>query len=228
MLVVVAGMYRSGSTFSFNIVRELLEARGGATSISSNSLDVATLRKLANTHVVLKSHLPDPQCVDLIKAGTALCICTFRKPEDAITSWSSAFGFDLDSSLEIGRQWLTWHRSIANYAMNISYDQLDRAPLSVIMQIQRKLFQVRNVREALILRWKYDKKRVKKAYDKLDESEGTTNIGFTYFDSRTFFHRRHVTSLAAPVAAQMLDQASISRIRDELRDFVDAAGNYVP
>lgn len=226
--MIVAGMYRSGSTFSFNIVREMLETRGGAMSLSSNSLDATALSNVEIAHVVLKSHIPDPQCVELIRAGAALCICTYRKPEDAITSWVNAFGFDLYSSVEIIRQWLTWHRSIVNHAMNISYDNLDRAPLSVIMQIQRKLFQVRNIREALALRWKYDKKRVKNAYENLAESEATTNIGFSYFDSRTFFHRRHVTSLGDGVTAQMLSESSISRIRDELREFVDVAGDYDP
>ena len=112
--------------------------------------------------------------------------------------------------------------------MNIRYEKLDRAPLSVIMQIQRKLFQVGNVMEALTLRWKYDKETIKSAYENLAESETTTNIGFSYFDSRTFFHRRHVTSLSSRLAAPMMGEANICRIRDELREFVDAAGNYNP
>jgi len=227
MIVVVAGMYRSGSTFSFNVVREMLEARGGATSISSNSLDATILNNVERAHVVLKGHMPDPQCVELIRAGSAMCICTYRKPEDAIESWVQAFGFDVERSLELVRQWLTWHRSIVNHATNIRYEKLDRAPLSVIMEIQRKLFQVGNVTEALALRWKYDKTAIKNAYDNLVESETTTNIGFSYFDSKTLFHRRHVTSLGSHVAAVM-DEATICRIRDELREFVDAAGNYNP
>ena len=228
MIVVVAGMYRSGSTFSFNIVREILDARGGATSFSSDSLDSAFLGTVRTTHVVLKSHTPDNSCIERIRSGTALCICTYRKPEHAIASWSTAFGVDIDKSLDIVRQWLTRHRSIAMHAMNVNYENLDAAPLDVILDIQRYMLQVCDLQEAVRLRNKYDKEKIKNEYDCLQESERTTNIGFSYYDTTTFFHRRHVTSLGARAAHERMSDADIARIRYALRDFVDAHGDYKP
>lgn len=227
MIVIVAGMYRSGSTFSFNIVRELLLVRGGATVFSSNSLDVAALYNAQSANVVLKSHAPDELCTALIRLGAIDCVCTYRKPEDAIASWMHAFGYGIEESLTSMLQWIKWHRSVSQYALNIRYEDLAKTPRDVIQEIQRRVLKGGELSEAQALSEKYDRRRLKTKYDELQQSDETINIGASYYDAATFFHRRHITYMRDRAAEEVMTKDTIYRIRHELQGFVDNAGNYI-
>ncbi len=227
MIVVAGGMYRSGSTFSFNILRELLEVRGGVAVFSGNLLDITVLRNAHAANIVLKSHAPDELCTELIRLGALFCVCTYRKPEDAIASWMQAFGYGIEESLASMLQWVIWHRRVSKYALNINYEDVANAPLGVIEEIQLRIVGSADAPEANELCDKYNRRTLKAKYDQLQESDETTNIGISYYESTTFFHRRHITSLRDLVATELMTSETISRIRHELRDFIDGAGNYV-
>lgn len=228
MIVIVGGMIRSGSTFSFNIVRELLVSRGGVAQIAIDSINEAMANAGDEPNLIIKSHAPDALSSRLIEKGALRCVCTFRKPEDAIASWMRTFSFDLDKSVEIMKNWLSWHRRISPYALNISYDAIDRQPLQTILEIQRHILGRPQLIDAVRLWRKYDKRRLKKIYDGLEESEDTRNIGFSYYDDQTFFHRNHISSIDSKPAHLDLSQRQIAAIRGELAEFVNGTGNYVP
>ena len=100
MIVFIAGMPRSGSTFSFNIVRRLLEARGSVYQEPTDDILGALERAGDATHLLLKAHQADDVTLALIKIGAVKAVCTVRKPEDAIASWMTTFGFTLAESLD--------------------------------------------------------------------------------------------------------------------------------
>ncbi|MFZ1317752.1 MAG: hypothetical protein WAQ56_00305, partial [Candidatus Nitrotoga sp.] len=59
MIAIIAGMQRSGSTFSFNVVRKLLEARGGVTVFSTDAFDEALDASMDSSNLIIKTHAPD-------------------------------------------------------------------------------------------------------------------------------------------------------------------------
>lgn len=220
MIVLIGGMYRSGSTFTFNISREILAKRGGYTT-SLEAFD-QPFSVTERENLIVKSHHPGRFLSDLVKRGDAKGIVSYRKPEDAIASWMHTFGFDLDQSVEQFRKWVEWHHSIKHNTLNIPFDMVEHSPLRAILGIQSYLTGSYNLASSVHLRVKYDKRMVKKTYDRLSENEQTQNIGFSHYDKETLFHRRHVST-----GTRQLTQQESNFIRNNFREVVDAEGNYL-
>src|SRR5437764_605665 len=106
MIVLIAGMHRSGSTFSFNVVRELLQRRGGAYQEVCSSVTSAVERSDGSGHVLVKEHLFDDVTLRLVELGAVKAVCTIRRPEDAVASLMETFGLGLDESIAHIHRWL--------------------------------------------------------------------------------------------------------------------------
>jgi hypothetical protein len=57
------------------------------------------------------------------------------------------------------------------------------------------------------------------------DNPGVRDIGFSYYDVKTFYHRRHVSSIRPRLARAILSDARITAIRRRLLEFVDPHGN---
>jgi hypothetical protein len=216
-------MIRSGSTFSFNVVRELL-LRSGSVATSANSFDGLPIE--SSSHLILKSHAPDKSVTDEIKGGTLACICTIRKPEDAIASFMRAFGFSLEQSISEVNAWLSWYSSVFKHVLTIEYESIDESPRSVISRIHEFLTGDTCDERSFALAEKYSKSALKAKLDRLEQSSNTIDLAFSYYDSETFFHRRHISSITSQSASSTLSASEIWRIRTELSEFIDAEGNF--
>ncbi len=217
MVVVIGGMIRSGSTFSFNIVKEILAQTGTVDISFANSIDSSVFSRADNQHFILKTHSPDEDILARIKQGSIRCVCTIRRPEDSIASFIKAFGLPLEFGIESVKQWLDWYRLVSQLVLSIDYGIID---------LQRRLAVTRIIEyiglgsdEALVetLAERYDKSTLKARFDSLVNDEHTVDIGFSYYESQTFFHRRHISSLNSRPAALDLSPIQIDRIRSELR-----------
>jgi hypothetical protein len=217
-------MIRSGSTFSFNIARELLLRSGSAVTAFANSFGGVPLE--SSTHLILKSHAPDKSVTDEVKDGTLACICTVRKPEDAIASFMRAFGFSLEESISAVNAWLSWYSSVFKHVLTIEYEAIDEFPRNVISRIDEFLTGDTCDERSSALAEKYSKSDLKAKLDHLEQNSNTIDLGFTYYDSETFFHRRHISSITSHSASSSLSASEISRIRTELSAFIDAGGNF--
>jgi len=227
MILIIAGMQRSASTFSFNVAREILNARGGVSCLATNSLKELLEIPSETEHFVIKTHAPDLGTNKLLEEGKLLCICTIRKPEDAIYSWMTAFNSPLEETIKLYVEWLRWHHGVSNRLLNISYSEIDTKPLFVILKIGQYLVRDFGLGEAAKIWWKYRKSLVYKTVQQLEPVEGkTVDIGFSYYDKNTFFHRRHVSTLKSVTAESALSQKDLDKIRYTLRDFVDEDGDY--
>ena len=226
MRVVIGGMVRSGSTFSFNIAREVLLRSGAVATASANAFP-ADWAKDSHDHFILKTHAPEPAVTQEIQAGTVVCICTLRKPEDAIASWIRAFGFDLENGIHAVKEWLAWYSTVFPQILTIDYAAIDQAPQSVIAKIEQFITGTQSVETSRALAAKYDKSVLKSRLDELRDDTNTTNIGFSYYDKETFFHRRHISSLQSISASAALGDAEIKKIRRELAAFVDEHGELL-
>jgi hypothetical protein len=225
MLVVVGGMQRSGSTFAFNVVRETLTEDGAdAHCVSANDLEAAYAAYDHQKHVIVKSHHPDARLTAMINSGAAKCVCTYRKPEEAAASWMRAFGHDLEGAVGVVEDWLLWRAQDVRNATNLSYERLISSPVRAVLAIQHAIGRIRPL-QALSLAKKYDRRSVAAQYNNMKPSETTVDMGFTFYDCKTFFHRNHVTALEAESALNDRDRANV---RERLSKYVDANGGYSP
>jgi hypothetical protein len=225
VIVIVAGMQRSGSTFSYNVVRELLNHRGGTLTYASNSLDDLLSDSSEVDNAIVKSHSPDKFINALLAKKGIPCVCTVRKPEDAIASWSQVFGFTLEESVETFANWLAWHQRMHVNMLNVSYEEIDRYPLLAINKISKYLLSKRTYLENLRI-WQNNKK--KKVYEesmRLSKDQ-SVDIGFSFYDKVNFYHRRHVSSVKSRSAEELLSKDQLEFIRAGLSRYVDASGVY--
>lgn len=226
MIVLVGGMPRSGSTFSFNIVREILSAEDRVLTMASDSFSEVISNWNGEKHVIVKSHTPDEALTKLILTGGCACICTYRRPEDALTSWIKVFGRDLSESLAFFERWMQWHRLVYEDSLNVPFSTIEMHPLKAILQIQRYITGRVRPLAALSLRHRYNKRLIFEETKKLERGVDTVDIGFSYYDKTTFFHRSHV-SLDGPIdPCRILSQEEIEIMRRRLSPYVDDRGAY--
>ncbi len=226
MIIVIAGMYRSGSTFSFNIAREIMG--GDVDVVAANSVSEEELARAHGRNLVIKAHLPDPALQAKITAKTALCICTYRKPEEAVASWMETFGFNFDESVGAIRAWLAWHKTAQLPMLNIAYEIIEDRPLRAVLMIQRYLTGHVDRRLARELVLKYSKVHIKNQYDLFTDGAESINIGFSYYHPTTFFHRRHISTIGKRQVLNTLSLEQRHRVRTELADYIDASDEYHP
>ncbi|MED5619490.1 sulfotransferase family protein [Ideonella sp. BN130291] len=227
MIVIVAGMPRSGSTFSFNVVREILQSLGSTAWASDNRMPPLG-RLTASAHFVLKSHHPDEEIRSMIADGRAKAICTHRKPEDAIASWSQTFGFSLAESIETVASWIAWHSELAGRMLNLPYEQVEGDPAAAIDRIAAWLGVEWSVERRSELLAKYDKRAVFERVSRMEKDESTVDLGFSYYDPESFFHRRHVRSVEPLGAASVLSETAVAEIRTVLAAYLSDGGEYRP
>ena len=86
MIVFVAGMQRSGSTFVFNVAREVLSRSGRVYAEPSFSVPEVLIRSSGADHIILKSHIADDLLLSLTRHGAVKTFCTYRCVEDWMSS----------------------------------------------------------------------------------------------------------------------------------------------
>lgn len=217
MVVVIGGMIRSGSTFSFNIVREILAQTGSVEISFANSIDSSVFSRADNQHFILKTHSPDEDILARIKNGSLHCVCTIRRPEDSIASFIRTFGFPLELGIESVKHWLDWYCPMSKLVLSIDYGIIDLHPRLAIARIIEYIGLGGDEALAEALAERYEKSTLKTRFDSLTNDERTIDVGFSYYERETFFHRRHISSLNSRSAALDLSPIQIDQIRSELR-----------
>ena len=91
MVVVIAGMPKSGSTWSFNVARVALSSKGSTLRLmAADSLPEDSGMFIGHhaRHLILKSHFPDAHVLNLLKTVAAKGIATLRDSAEASRSLS--------------------------------------------------------------------------------------------------------------------------------------------
>ena len=225
MLVFIAGMPRSGSTFSFNVAREVLSRRG-----KTHHAAVASLAGIDTDakHFILKAHDADEEMTRRIMAGDMKAIVTLRRrPEDAVASWMTAFGHGLDETLGVFRGWFAFYERIKPQALLVDYDEIDTRPAEAAGRIARHLVPEIGMTEVINLHRRFANAKAdvfEKTHAMQAADAGVQDVGFSYYDTATFYHRRHVQSLTSRSASDILDAEQIGRIRRDLAPHIDGEG----
>ena len=176
-------------------------------------------------HVLVKAHAADPMTVMLARHGALPTICTVRRVEDAAASWIEAFGWSEVETVEYLRAWLGLYTQIRGAALVVPYSQVDRRPWLAAWRIARFLCPDVGPGEVLRIARRHAKAQVKQRADALvRDGDGIADLGFTYYDRATFFHRRHVSSLRSRPVEERLEPDTLARIRAALAADIAAAG----
>ncbi len=219
MIVFIAGMPRSGSTYTFSVVREALQKTGDVYLQPDANLVDACSRAETEPHLLLKGHGADPLLIKLVQLGAIPCICSVRRMEDASASLIELFGFSVDQTIAWMREWTAMYRAVASACLTIAYPEIDTNPLAAVEQILRYLQQPIDAATLHSIQALYGKSVVKNATgDPPRDAPFVEDCGFSWFDRRTFFHRRHVSSLESRMAENRLPAAVLETIRLALKD----------
>jgi len=225
MIVFLAGMPRSGSTFAFNIARETLAARGRVYQKDSADIVAALAQADGAAHILLKAHEADPVCRGLVQQSAIITICTVRRVEDAVASWIDAFGFNEADAIETMRKWLDLYRHIRPFALTVPYDLIDTHPFRAAWKIARHISRDAGPLEIWRAVSKNRKATVKAIADRMDRTNpDMVDLGYSFYDSNTYFHRRHVSALKSLPAEQRLAPDRLQRIQDALSTEMRLAG----
>ena len=103
MLAICNGMPRSASTWSFNVVRTLLEDRGTDvyTAYDENLYRFFTSAPASSRDLVLKCHSLDAMGLSLVRSGAAKLVFTCRDAVDASASFMEMFEPDFERTFVI-------------------------------------------------------------------------------------------------------------------------------
>jgi hypothetical protein len=209
MIVFVAGMQRSGSTFVFNVARELRSRSGRVYAEPSFSIPEVLIRSSGADHIILKSHIADDLLLSLTRHGAVKTFCTYRCVEDSVASLMDVFGYSLANSIARIRSRVRMYRHIRAFALNVPYEVVRRDPVSV----------ANSADDATALAQKYSRNRVFAASHVIYESsQHVVNIGSSIYHKVTYFHRRHVPSLRDRVASDDLPIDELNQVRTQLAD----------
>jgi hypothetical protein len=227
MNVFIGGMPRSGSTFAFNVARDVLLTRGTVHQEPTSDLHGAVSRGGDATHIIVKAHNLEPSALAALHHDAFRTIITTRRIEDAFASWLEIFP-DLPDSIcwDTMHRWLDLYHQMGSAGLRVNYATIDRRPWIAAWRIGR--YVARDVTPLEITRivWRYRKAAVKQRTDAL-ASTGTNieNVGWTHYDKATFFHRRHVSSLSSVPAEHRLSADVLQRIRREFAAEIKANPN---
>ena len=192
MLVLIAGMPRSGSTLSFNVAKEVLKKSGSTEWITSNSTEKSIL-SCSSKNLLIKNHNIDNLAASLLKTDAMKVICTIRDPFEAMESWMEVFGFHFDETMEAFKKWAETFQQIKSHALLIEFNDIENNLVLVIEKISAYLGISLSSAEVSELLKKYNKNLIGSFVNNLrSNSSSVIDIGFSYYDEETFFHRNHV------------------------------------
>lgn len=225
MIVFVAGMPRSGSTFAFNVARDVLMERGTVYQDVSDDVLGTISRAGASEHILMKAHAATAPTIALAQRHAIRTIVTVRRVEDSAASWIKTFGFSEDETVQQLRIWLVLYRELRRTSLVIPYEDIDQRPWLAADQIGRYVARDVSVLESLSISNRHSKSKVKRQTDTLSRDlDSVQDIGFSHYDRATYFHRRHVSTMVSLPAEQRLPLNQIARIREALSEYISEAG----
>lgn len=222
MIVFVAGMQRSGSTYTYNVCREFLELDGSVYGEATAQVATAVEHAAGAKHIILKDHAGSTELLSLVSAGEVKAICSIRPVEEAVASWMDTFGFDLDTAISHLRQWFQMYRVIEPAALTIPYGSIEHDRIGVAMAISK--FLQLSVDRGIVVRIadKYSREKVRQLTDSMSrDSANVKDIEFSFYDKTTFFHRHHVSSRDKRLPEDHLSADDLARVRTEFAEAIE-------
>jgi hypothetical protein len=227
VLILCTGMIRSASTWSFNVVKQLIARNPEPMTMVGGYADAIERAMLEHgggaDHLVLKCHNPDALGRAMIKQRLCRTIYTFREPLDVVVSAHSATDDHIEATTERIRASLDLlcFQIEAGGVRCLWYDDIVARPRDCVQAIADYLGlglpapAVDEVAERL------SRDNVRRLIKAQAKSAPQTDRGDTQWDSGTLFHDHHIRD--NPIdPAHVLSDAQVAAIAEQLgRDSVD-------
>src|SRR5690242_17122667 len=211
MIVLVSGMFRSGSTFAFNVVREVLQTQGTVYQEPTDDLLGAIQRSKGTDHVIVKAHYLDPTAptIPLLRHDCFRLIFTSRRIEDAVASWFEAFPeIPEETAWHMMRSAIQFSREAGQFGLRVPYDMINRRPLRAAWRIARYVWPSVSPLTVARIANRYSKRKVQRYAETLSATqESVVNLGWSHYCNETFVHRRHVSQHSDEPAERRLPPA---------------------
>ena len=229
-------MFRSGSTWSYNIVRELLTIKYGREFVRT----VVTDDLAGSLHdpeyddflVIAKGHLPNAATINLIESGCVQVIHTLRDPLDAIRSGMRAFSYPFDSALNLVAHAL----QIASFLDRtgrgavVFYGDIECEPDVVVKGLADYLGVPVSCTDINDLVCKFNRETLRLFTDALAEDRESlsddrnlVDIGLSFYDSETLLHRSHISAVDYSEHFLLTDEQK-HQVLKKCADYVDGDG----
>lgn len=217
MIILCNGMPRSGSTWCYNVVCQLLESlRDSASVWGTYSEDLGSvLSSAAGTydHLVIKSHGLDSIGRALSRSRAAGVIYTERDIYDAVASSMNMFGLafeaafaTIQSALEVRR----FHAGNGD-ALFVEYEQLRYEPNTAIENIARYLGLVADPQTIAAIGQATSLENMKALSDALDSRSSDSPEKRSYSPT-TLLHRNHIRNGGVGYGKATLTGEQVQRI----------------
>jgi hypothetical protein len=231
MIVLLTGMFRSGSTWAFNVAKALLslEARTVVSGEYSNEIG-ATLAGLNEKieHFLIKTHMPDRVGHMLIRHRMARAICTYRDPLDCIVSSMEVFGSRFEDTVALARGALALLdlQARSGGILFVAHDAITDRPDQTVEAIARYLGCPANPADVRRIAELFSKANMARFADTLSR-DGLAAGDALPRDPGTLLHPGHIRSRPG-TPDRVLTPAQRRYALDELAAFVDQDGRLTP
>ena len=235
MLIFCTGMVRSGSTWAFNVVKDLLTCKSSSnyTNYSENIKDIIDNQLTEYDNILIKCHQVDNFGRSIISHKCAKCIYTFRPPLEAITSFMQVFNKSFDEILEYIEILLSFMEFQSQYdVLWIEYNSIEENPELVIQKIADYIGVKATRNQINLINSKLSKENISKhaenltlKKDEYSEFKNIVDVGFSYYHKDTLIHRNHIRKY--PISANsFLTQEQIKMALNKLAKWVNNQGEY--
>jgi hypothetical protein len=149
-LFFCTGVVRSGSTWSFNVVRMLSEywGRKAGRPMGSAYLEGANLEQFLTRNLpqaagvtVIKAHGIGPTAISMLQSGRARAVCTIRDPRDCVASDLTFLHKDINFSIKRvvdNLHYISMYEG-GHHTLFVQYEQMMANPLKQVARIAAHL-----------------------------------------------------------------------------------------
>jgi hypothetical protein len=199
MIVLLSGMPRSASTWSYNVCRELCALRGLAVAPASGLYRTGEVSAplavgaAPGSALLVKCHFPPRAARALVAEGRLKNLYTVRDPRDATASLMRTFGTgfrnsarQIERSLRLFEEWEQQKGSLI-----LEYDQIMTAPGATISRIAEYLGLALAAEEAQVIGEALSRPRLRERVRSLDPGS-LKSLGVSQHDPASLLTREHL------------------------------------
>jgi hypothetical protein len=226
MIVLLTGMFRSGSTWAYNAAKSLLSLESAAVAGTyTNDIggEITALREQIQ-HFLIKTHMPDRIGHMLIKHRMVPTICTYRDPLDCIVSSMEVFKSNFEETVALAHGALAFLelQSKIGGILFVAHDAIVDQPAEQVAAIAGYLGCKPRPADTERIAALFSKPNVARFADNL-VSSSMVEGGALPRDPDTLLHPGHIRSQPR-TPDQILTPAQRRYACDRLRNFVEAEG----
>lgn len=228
-VVLCAGLPRSGSTWAFNALLEVIRLRSTATGVFADEFGDEIERRLSEfSRVVVKCHIPDSSVRMLARYYGAPVVMTVRDPRDCVTSSIQQFGSDFDTALKQISESAQSMLRIADAAptLVLKYETPGSIGVNGVLAIAEHVGYSISHNDAEVIAASLGRTEVADYISKLIESgvlDGNQPPAGQY-DPATHWHPNHIGDGASGKFGNVLTEEQAEEVRVSTKEFCDRFG----